>query len=403
MAAPVTVRACGFYAVTRAGTPAGEAVLRMKSATKGTLAFDGKEWKLTGSAQKKSFKGTRPGSVVQLNLVNRNQLKGNADGDALLLDRNVLRPIPAPEKSQSDSGPEGSIKTIINATPDYQAEVGDTTTFWYSFGNLLYRGRLDGSARVICIASDPGPTECLPFVRRALVGDSGQKAQGFLSKLGLTTSYVLVNAFAVALHPSKSTKGLDVLKNNTKIMAARHGMYSALLNGGTQAIIAFGGNAEEAYRLWKASNAAVATIPFFKVAHPAAVDRDGSGNDTALKGWAKAIPKLRAIVTPDPDGDPGQPNYGSFFTEMDYTRIPRRDLPKVAPAYTGDDSWGRAANPRHGNCCKRPSPDDGQSLILQPPQGQGILLRYKYNKGKLVGAKGKNGKKVSVDAFGIPT
>ena len=52
--------------------------------------------------------------------------------------------------------------------------------------------------RVLGIASDPGPSECLPFARRTLIGDSGQKTQGFLAKLGLTRSYVLVNAFAVA-------------------------------------------------------------------------------------------------------------------------------------------------------------------------------------------------------------
>ncbi len=31
-----------------------------------------------------------------------------------------------------------------------------------------YQGRLDGSARVLAIASDPGPTERLPVVRRTL-------------------------------------------------------------------------------------------------------------------------------------------------------------------------------------------------------------------------------------------
>ncbi len=127
-----------------------------------------------------------------------------------------------------------------------------------------------------------------------------------------------------------------------------------------------------------------------------------TGNDAALKRWSTAVTQLRAIVTPDPDGDPGQPNYGKFFTEMDYFRIPRWDLPKVAPLYVGDDSWGRAATPRHGNCCKRPSPDDTISLLLTPAPGQGIFLRYKYDAGKLVGAKNKSGKNVTVDAFGIP-
>jgi hypothetical protein len=35
-----------------------------------------------------------------------------------------------------------------------------------------------------------------------MVGDAGQRVQGFLSKLGLTRSYVLVNAHPLALHPA---------------------------------------------------------------------------------------------------------------------------------------------------------------------------------------------------------
>jgi hypothetical protein len=240
-------------------------------------------------------------------------------------------------------------------------------------------------------------------MRRTLVGDSGQKAQGFLSKLGLVRSYVLVNAFAVALHPSKTTKGINILKTNAAITAARHGLYNALLKPTLQAIVAMGDNAEEAYKLWKAANPAVAAKPFVKVAHPAAVDRDGTGNDAALKGWKNAITQLRGVVTPDAGGDATQPNFGNFFTEMDYVRIPRWDLPKVAPLYAGDDSWGRAATPRHGNCAKRPSPDDGVSLLLTPAPGQGTFLRYKYDAGELAGARNKSGSKVPVDAFGIPT
>ena len=62
--------------------------------------------------------------------------------------------------------------------------------------------------------------------------------------------------------------------------------------------------------------------------------------------------------------DPGcrwrcdRPNFGAYFTEVDYAQIPRWDFPTVSPNYVGDDSWGRAANPRHNNCCERPSPDD---------------------------------------------
>ena len=403
MAAPLTVRTAGYFVATRAGAVVGEATVRMRTATGGTLALGGLEWKITGDPATKKLRGTRPGSVVDLKIVNRRLLTGTVDGDPLELDRAVLRPIPAAEMAQSDPGPAGAMKTIMDATPDYQAEMGDTTTFWYAFGPVLYRGRLDGSARVLGIASDPGPAECLPFARRALVGDSGQKTQGFLSKLGLTRSYVLVNGFAVALRPSQKTKGLKALRENVAIRTARHALYNGLLAGGAvEAIVAFGDVAHQAYDLWAASNPAVTAVPIVKLAHPAAVDRDGTGNDAALKAWAKAVTTLRGVVTADPDGDATGPNFGDYFTEIDYARIPRWDLPSVAPAYLGDDSWGRTATPQHNNCCKRPSPDDRVSLLLTPAPGQGEFLQYPYQSGQLFGAKNKNGQNVSVDAFGIP-
>ena len=404
MAAPSTVNATGYYAATLGGASAGEATLRMTSKTKGTLEMGGQAWNLTGDAAARKFRGKAPGSALELKIVNRNQLSGTLDGTALELARSVLRPISAAEMAQSDPGPAGNIKAIIDATPDYKTELGDNTTFWYAFGPVLYRGRLDGTARVLCIASDPGPAECLPFARRTLIGDSGQKAQGFLHKLGLTRSYALVNAFAVAMKPSKKTKGLQALKTNAALRAARHALYDSFLDSGSlQAVVAFGDVAHEAYDLWSAANPDVAAIPVFKLAHPAAIDRTGGGNDKSLKKWKAAVGELRAIVTPDAGGDAAGPNYGKYFTELDYGRIPRWDLPSAAPEYVGDDSWGRAANPRHNNCCARPSPDDSVSLNFTPaPGGAFDFLRYVYKDGTLKEARRKNGQKVPVDAFGIP-
>ena len=50
----------------------------------------------------------------------------------------------------------------------------------------------------------PGPTERIPG--RCLVGNAGQRVQGFLTKLGLTRSYVCVNAWAYAVHPSQAAE-----------------------------------------------------------------------------------------------------------------------------------------------------------------------------------------------------
>ena len=192
MAAPSTISATGYFFATRAGVAVGDATLRMKNATQGTLVLGEQKWKLTGDPATKKFRGSASGSVVELKIMTRSRLKGTVDGATLELTRAVLSPIPAAEMAQFDAGPTGAMKSLMESTPDYRVELVDDTTFWYAFGPVLYRGRLDGSARVLCIASDPGPAECLPFARRTLIGDSGQKTQGFLAKLGLTRSYVLV-------------------------------------------------------------------------------------------------------------------------------------------------------------------------------------------------------------------
>ena len=402
MATPMTVRVAGIFQATENGAAAGEAVLRMKSATNGLLTLGARKWTLTGNVAAKTIKSPQSGSTLSLKIINRSELKGTLRGKPFELDRLVMRPIPAAEMAQSDLGPVGAMKAFMDTVPDYEdAAAPDTLMFWYEFGPVLYRGRLDGSARVLCIASDPGPSECLPFMRRALVGDSGQKVQGCLAKLGLTRSYVLANAYTVALHPSKAAKGRQFVETTAALLTWRHGFYDRLLTGGAlEAIVLFGGEAHRAYDGWVAVNPAAKAVPVARLAHPAAIDRDG--NADALKKWVRAITKLRTFVTPDPDGDATGPNYGVYFTENDYARIPRWDLPLQAPVYAGDDSWGRFANPQHNNSCDRPKPDDRKTLILKRPPGQGVTLRYRYDNGQLVKTTKTDGTMVPTDAFGIP-
>src|SRR6266480_4178472 len=235
MTAPSTVNAAGYFLATRAGAAAGEATLRMKSATQGTLFLGVQNWNLTGDPATKKFRGTASGSVVEVKIINRSLLKGTVDSETLELAREVLRTIPAGEMAQSDPGPTGTMKTFMDATPDYKAAVGDSTTFWYAFGPVLYRGRLDGSARILCIASDPGPTERI--AHRTLVGDAGQRVQGFLAKLGLTRSYLCVNAFPYALHPSWG-QGADALLAEPTQAQWRNAFYDAVRPDHVQAVIA---------------------------------------------------------------------------------------------------------------------------------------------------------------------
>ena len=73
-------------------------------------------------------------------------------------------------------------------------------------------------------------------------------------------------------------------------------------------------------------------------------------------------------MTPDADGTPGLPNYGSTIEEADYHAIPPADLPFGLPSWVGDDAWGRKATPRHNNSVERLSSDPEHTLVWQAPR-----------------------------------
>ncbi|MEZ0230170.1 MAG: uracil-DNA glycosylase family protein [Planctomycetota bacterium] len=251
----------------------------------------------------------------------------------------------------------------------------------WKFGPVFYRGRLDKSARLMIIGSDPGPTECLPYVRRGFIGDSGQRVQGLLTKIGLTKSYLSMNSFAYALFPSASNAGKgDEVNSDTEIVAWRNKVYSAAVGPNLQAIVIFGFQGKKAYELWTGKP----KVPMFYLPHPSRFD--GEPDSNLLPAWKNAVTKLRTIVTPDDAALAAKPNYGEEFTELDFSPIPRRDLPKGAtingvfvptPDYIGDDSWTRIV-PIH-NIASRPKPDNGKDLIVTSPDMTKTRIRATPN------------------------
>jgi uracil-DNA glycosylase len=257
--------------------------------------------------------------------------------------------------SEFDPGPPAAVARHLDRLPRYASH---RDLFWYDWGPVFYRGRLNGSARLMGIASDPGPTERI--AHRTLVGDAGQRVQGFLAKLGLTRSYALVNAYAYALHPSRAPAARPLLSRPDH-KAWRNKLFADITGPALQAIVAFGGEAREALRLWDSRP----DVPVFEVPHPS------SRSAARLRDeWRAAVTELRTIVTPDPDGDPTLPNYGDRFGESDYARIPLRDLPFGVPPWFGDDAWGRTAKPRHNNSVERPSSDVEHTLVWIAPGDQ---------------------------------
>lgn len=257
--------------------------------------------------------------------------------------------------SEFDRGPSAELASLFERVPDPPVK----EDFWFDWGPIFYRGRLDGSARVLCLASDPGPTERI--AGRSLVGNAGQRVQGLFSKLGLTRSYVCLNAWAYAVHPSRASAEREKLDEPAQL-DWRNEVYDAVTSPELEAIIAFGGMAQEALSLWSGRP----SVELREVPHPSSHDET-----RLLDEWRTAVAALRGVVTADNDGDNGGPNYGSEFTESDYAAIPRRDLPFGAPVFLGDDAWVRQKPGGAQNSVRRPSPDDGHTLIWLAPDSAG--------------------------------
>jgi hypothetical protein len=253
-----------------------------------------------------------------------------------------------------DPGPPAALTAHFAALPSYGAH---RANFWYDWGPIFYRGRLNKSAKLLCIASDPGPTERVAC--RTLVGDAGQRVQGFLTKLGLTESYCLVNAFQYALLPSHAGDATAMLAEPDHL-AWRNKLLNSVVGPKLEAVVAFGVQGQAAAALWST----IPDVPLIKVPHP-------SSRDAAVLAakWKTAITQLRGIITPDAGGSNTGPNYGTGIKESDYAPIPKADLPFGVPPWFGDDAWGRKAHPRHNNSVDRPASDLKHTLIWKAPTG----------------------------------
>ena len=241
--------------------------------------------------------------------------------------------------AEFDRGPSQAIASICLRCP----RPSKPKAFWTAWGPVRPGPpRRDGAAARHRVR--PWATERI--AHRTLVGDAGQRVQGFLAKLGLTRSYLLVNAFPEPLHPSWGMSADDLLAEPAQ-KKWRNQFFDAVRPGSVDAIVAFGTNAQMALDMWENRP----DVPVERVPHPSSRDEG-----KLLREWGGAVQRLRQKVAPDQDGDATGQNYGSSFREADYAAIPRRDLPFGVPEFLGDDATGRRGRPRRNNAVSRPSP-----------------------------------------------
>jgi hypothetical protein len=183
--------------------------------------------------------------------------------------------------------------------------------------------------------------------------------QGFLAKLGLTRSYVCVNAYAYALLPSRSMSAIPILSEPEQ-RSWRNELFSMIIGPQLQAVVSFGLQARIAVEQWSGAP----PLMIKNVPHPSSRDAAKLINE-----WRSAVADLRTVVTPDPDGNSAGPNYGEKFAESDYAPIPRADLPFGPTELAGRYSRGRQSRPKRRNTVKRDPADLLHTLIWHAPEG----------------------------------
>jgi uracil-DNA glycosylase len=219
-----------------------------------------------------------------------------------------------------DPGPNSAWRTLFDAAPFNHYATYPLKPFHTRFGPVFYRGRLDGSARVLVIGQDPSTDEVL--AQRILVGQAGQIAQNFLSRLGLTRSYLMFNTF---LFGGQSGKLKPAMATDATVMAYRNSLFDkAKATNALEAVIAFGAHAQASAASWPGLGG-LTVIP---LKHPTA---QGGG---VAADWNANFAAAHAAIAPDADGHVDATPYDTTAA-MPTTDIPRRDLPFGLPAWHG--------------------------------------------------------------------
>lgn len=234
--------------------------------------------------------------------------------------------------------------TLCRNYPDENAYPQDH--FRVEWGPIFHRGRLDGSSRVLVIGQDPAQHETV--IRRILVGEAGTRLQGFLAKLGIDTSYTLINTFLYSVYGT-ATKFVD----DAPIVAYRNQWIQAILDTQRiEAVVSLGDLAGQSWDLFvKAGGKAVPQIKIWHPTRPESSSRGKPAGELAkqtklmLENWNAGLQQIKPAIQ-HPDRQVALVPYGDAFAPGDKVPIPARDVPAGTPAWMiADDGWARRGLP----------------------------------------------------------
>jgi uracil-DNA glycosylase len=220
---------------------------------------------------------------------------------------------------QHDPGPNCRWERLFQSAPLDRYITFPGTPFHTHFGPVFYRGRLDGTARVLVIGQDPSSDETL--AGRIFVGTAGQLAQNLLTRLGLTRSYLMFNTFLFGVQSSSITPALT---SDSTIVNYRNSLFDrAKATNSLTCIVTFGTHAATTAANWPGKG----TLPVVNFMHPTAP----SG---VAANWNSHFAAAHGAIVADGDGTVNSTPY-STTAPLPSTDIPRRDLPFGLPAFHG--------------------------------------------------------------------
>jgi uracil-DNA glycosylase len=250
---------------------------------------------------------------------------------------------------EHDHGPSGvsGWAQLFAETPNYRglgrAVLGREVFRWHH-GPMFFRGRLDGSAKVMVVGQEGAQDESLSH--RSFTGGTGARLQWLLKFLGIDRSYLFLNTFVYPIF-GQYTADLRPLAQDLRspITIHRNRIFDkAVVDGDVRLVIAVGLAAKEAVCTWIGAHggsaqpeslhaASMGSLPdgvrAVGVMHPGSV---ASGVSTAEieADFARAVGLVRDWLASDPGWLPGDDGVQrDLATPFPYRSlpIPYRDLP----------------------------------------------------------------------------
>jgi uracil-DNA glycosylase len=249
---------------------------------------------------------------------------------------------------EHDPGPTNASgwAALFADTPNYRGlgrAVLGREAFRWQHGPMFFRGRLDGSAKVVLVGQEGAQDESLSH--RSFTGGTGARMQHFLHHLGLDRSYLFLNSFVYpifgqysdALRPLAQDRRSPIAEHRNRILD------KAVVDGDVRLVVAVGRAAKESIATWvrahggnadpdRLHQASLGSLPnrvrLVGVLHPGSAS--GGSTRTIRTSFQRACDLVEGWLDADPGWlptDPGMPRDLDAPYQYQSAAIPFRDFP----------------------------------------------------------------------------